>query len=178
MGCSFHPNRCVLCPWLWDSTGSGAMNTVSPATKISVGVCGGVRCRNTRQPATQSSGSVIEGTVSCSELHSLPNFWLNNHVENSRYSGRSLTCHMISLSWRPSAIFSEVNKLTSTPIILFLSQSTCLWLVLILSAPPLRARAHQGNWHRQRNRSFREMLSDFVDHLELNGATQIEQTTT
>jgi hypothetical protein len=41
-----------------------------------------------------------------------------------------------------------------------------------------RARTHQGNLQPQRNRNFREMSSDWVEHVELNGATQIEETAT
>jgi hypothetical protein len=39
-----------------------------------------------------------------------------------------------------------------------------------------RARAHQGNWQPQCNHNFRELLSDWVEHVELNGAAQIEET--
>jgi hypothetical protein len=35
--------------------------------------------------------------------------------------------------------------------------------------------AHQGNWQPQRNRSFREMLSDAVEHVELNCAAGTEE---
>jgi hypothetical protein len=40
------------------------------------------------------------------------------------------------------------------------------------------ARAHQGNWQPQRNRNFRELLSDRVEHVEMSGAAQIEETAT
>jgi hypothetical protein len=37
---------------------------------------------------------------------------------------------------------------------------------------------HRGNWQPQRNRDFREMLSDRVEHMLVNGAAQIEKTAT
>jgi hypothetical protein len=42
----------------------------------------------------------------------------------------------------------------------------------------LRAMAHQGIWQPQRNRNFREFLSDWFEHVELNGVEQIEETAT
>jgi hypothetical protein len=49
----------------------------------------------------------------------------------------------------------------------------CFWLLAWL-----RERAHHGNWQPQRNRNFRKLLSDWVEHVELNGAAQIEETAT
>jgi hypothetical protein len=42
----------------------------------------------------------------------------------------------------------------------------------------LRARAYQENWQLQRNSNFRELLSTRVENMLLNGAAQIEETTT
>jgi hypothetical protein len=40
----------------------------------------------------------------------------------------------------------------------------------------LRVMAHQGNWQLQRDRNFREFLLASVQHMQLNGAAQIEET--
>jgi hypothetical protein len=40
------------------------------------------------------------------------------------------------------------------------------------------ATAHQGNWQPQRNRNFRELLSNCVEDEELNGAAQTEEMAT
>jgi hypothetical protein len=39
----------------------------------------------------------------------------------------------------------------------------------------LRVKAHQGNWQPQHNPNFRQLLSHWVEHKELNGAAQIEE---
>jgi hypothetical protein len=37
----------------------------------------------------------------------------------------------------------------------------------------LRAGTHEGNWQPQRNRNFRELLSDSTEHMLLNGAVAL-----
>jgi hypothetical protein len=37
---------------------------------------------------------------------------------------------------------------------------------------------HRGNWESQCNHNFREILSDWVEHVELNWAVQTEETAT
>jgi hypothetical protein len=49
-------------------------------------------------------------------------------------------------------------------------------LKLVFHKRTIRARAHQGNWQPQRNRNFQELLSASVEHKELTGAAQIEET--
>jgi hypothetical protein len=43
---------------------------------------------------------------------------------------------------------------------------------------PGRAKAHQGTWRQQRSRNFPQLLLDWVKHVGLNGAGQIEVTAT
>jgi hypothetical protein len=50
--------------------------------------------------------------------------------------------------------------------------------MLYTIATSLRLSAHQGNWQKQRNRDFRELLSARVEHMILNGGAQIEETAT
>jgi hypothetical protein len=42
----------------------------------------------------------------------------------------------------------------------------------------LKTRAHQWKWQLERKSNFWELLSEWVEHLELNGAAQIEETAT
>jgi hypothetical protein len=51
-------------------------------------------------------------------------------------------------------------------------------LIIITESSFIGARAQKGNWQLQRNRNFRKSLTDGVEHMELNGAAQFEETAT